>query len=1109
MNLARFLHFNPRSARPAIALALLAALAVTTWIVTGQVGADDGAKPLQVSIKVNSTSPPVYKTVTLTPSVRNAPGDSSPRYRWEISYDGGYYFAVSSASVLKISSQRPESNWFRLTVSYKNGTSATSNTVVVTWVGDVPTPTSVPTAPPPTATPTPVIVVVPTAVPTATLEPTATWTAVPTAVPPTPVPTATHTAVPPTVTPSPVPPTPVPTQVLPTATPEVNAVPGKPSEFNLRYRDQHVRASWSAVPNTDYYWIRWRDAGPGNKLNAGFNAYGSDVVIKWDNFGEFVFRIQACNDIGCGKPRTKRVVITPPPTPTPIPEPQCDVPNPTEVSALGIERGMVVFWEHAENVDDCSFLGYTIEIRRDGSDTWTAYNVGAFEDSYTITGLEPGRYQVRVTITEDTNAVASFVTSILNRVLWFMPSNSDGASGAADVNVPSDCSILLEASASTAFEVSGSWTNASSEYGCEAGGVYVDYQRVQKNSGIIVGLSHSGLNRDTNHKVNGGVASEGYESGTCDGLSGGAKIISSAGANQTYGEGDIVRVCVVFPYDVIVDGTPRLKILFNSEQWADYESGSGTRRLVFSRKVVPINNTQAGMGVIEDSLELNGGTITNITRGSWKSSYRVPNEDEGLNSFIFGDLDAGLGLDVSYDFKVRAMDARGIGKDWNEDWARESNSVFVTTLPAPSVINITPNKGGALINWNSFNDIYALGQHVIGYKVRWRKALSSNEWTVASISDPNSKTYTVTGLTYGQKYWIEVAAIMPDGVLWSKSAKMYSSNVTDPFRAWFMNDTPTRNWSIQRMFMTVGSNIAGASAKCLINGGTINCPPRTLVSLDTNTGGVYNIKIHATSDENSDDPDLYMTTSNVVMSDNGFIINVRASGGNGVMGVTWEPIRSATIIGGKKAVSQVIKYKKVGGDTEFWTQKGLTDSEHTFNDLDNGDYEVWVYPCVNATSASSTTHCMVAEEDAEGNVTYENEEGAELGAESAKVTITLASENTGTPGTPVEVRMGHEILILDGKSDPSDVSKNNGIYWRRPVDDGGADIHRYRVRYTPVGEDTEYVIAHPIVPHELYNTFHEVIISSLTRGTTYRIQVQAINVNGEGEWSESRIVTAQ
>ena len=1108
MNLARFLHFNPRSARPAIAFSLLVALAATTWIVTGQVGADDGAKPLQVSIKASSTSPPVYKTVTLTPSVRNAPDDSSPRYRWEISYDGGYYFAVSSASVLKISSERSESNWFRLTVSYKNGMSATSNTVMVTWVGDVPTPTSVPTAPPPTATPTPVLVVVPTAVPTATSEPTATWTVVPTSVPtaiPTiPAPTATHTAVPPTVTPSPIPPTPVPTQVLPTATPEVNAVPGKPSEFNLSYRDQHVRASWSSVPNTDYYWIRWRDAGTGNKLNAGFNAYGSDVVLKWDNFGEFVFRVQACNDIGCGKPRTKRVVITPPPTPTPIPEPQCDVPNPTEVSALGIERGMVVFWEHAENVDDCSFLGYTIEIRRDGSDTWTAYNVGAFEDSYTITGLEPGRYQVRVTITEDTNAVASFVTSILNRVLWFMPSNSDGASGAADVNVPSDCSMLLEASSTGAREVSGSWTNASSEYGCEAGGVYVDYQRVTINDGTIVGLSHSGLNRDTNHKVNGGVASEGYESGTCDGLSGGAKIISSAGANQTYGEGDIVRVCVVFPYDVIVDGTPRLKILFNSEQWANYESGSGTRRLVFSRKVVPTNNTQAGMGVIEDSLELNGGTIIHISRGAWQSSYQVPNEDEGLNSFIFGDLDAGIALGIAYEFRVRAMDARGVGKDWNEDWVRESNSVFVATLPSPFIIGVTPNKGGAVIHWNSFNDIYKLSDDLTSYQLRWRKALHK-EWTTSDpITDLNTKTYTVTGLIYGQKYWIQIGAEAPDGVLWSKLVEMYSTNINDPFRAWFVGGTPTRNWSIQRLFLTVAVNASGASAKCTINGGFINCPPRTLVSLDTNTGGVYNVKIRAIAGDDS-----YNSPFHVQLSDNGFIINVRASGGNGVMGVTWEPIRSVTIIGDKKAVSQVIKYKKVGDDTEFWTQKGLTDSEHTFNDLDNGDYEVWVYPCVNAKSASSTTHCKVAVEDAEGNVTYENEEGAELGGDSAKVEVTLASENTGTPGTPIEVRMGHEIFIHSNNTDGGDVSKNNGIYWRRPVDDGGADIHRYRVRYTPVGEDTEYVIAHPIVPHELYNTFHEVIISSLTRGTTYRIQVQAINVNGEGEWSESRTVTAQ
>ena len=60
-------------------------------------------------------------------------------------------------------------------------------------------------------------------------------------------------------------------------------------------------------------------------------------------------------------------------------------------------------------------------------------------------------------------------------------------------------------------------------------------------------------------------------------------------------------------------GTPRLKIDMDpaewGEKWAAYTSGSGTTTLTFAHTVVEPNYSSQGIAVLENTLELNGGTI--------------------------------------------------------------------------------------------------------------------------------------------------------------------------------------------------------------------------------------------------------------------------------------------------------------------------------------------------------------------------------------------------------------------------------------------------------------------------------------------------------------------
>ena len=92
----------------------------------------------------------------------------------------------------------------------------------------------------------------------------------------------------------------------------------------------------------------------------------------------------------------------------------------------------------------------------------------------------------------------------------------------------------------------------------------------------------------------------------------GVAVVSSAGADKTYGLGDTIHVRATFDETVDVTGSPRIKIKMDpgwGEFWADYESGSGTNALTFAYTVAEPNTAPTGIAVLANTLQLNGGTI--------------------------------------------------------------------------------------------------------------------------------------------------------------------------------------------------------------------------------------------------------------------------------------------------------------------------------------------------------------------------------------------------------------------------------------------------------------------------------------------------------------------
>ena len=92
----------------------------------------------------------------------------------------------------------------------------------------------------------------------------------------------------------------------------------------------------------------------------------------------------------------------------------------------------------------------------------------------------------------------------------------------------------------------------------------------------------------------------------------GVELVSNAGSDRTYGLGEEIRVRLTYSEAVTVTGTPRLKIKMDpnfGEFWAVYASGSGTKTLQFAYTVASPNRSTQGIAVLENTLELNGGTL--------------------------------------------------------------------------------------------------------------------------------------------------------------------------------------------------------------------------------------------------------------------------------------------------------------------------------------------------------------------------------------------------------------------------------------------------------------------------------------------------------------------
>ena len=120
----------------------------------------------------------------------------------------------------------------------------------------------------------------------------------------------------------------------------------------------------------------------------------------------------------------------------------------------------------------------------------------------------------------------------------------------------------------------------------------------------------------------------------------GVAITSDPGTDQIYATNDVIEVTATFDLAVAVTGTPQIELrlgdIASTDRLAEYASGSGTTALVFSYPVVATDESDTdgialgNIGLVTDTVELNGGTITVVATGENASlSYAPLSSDSG------------------------------------------------------------------------------------------------------------------------------------------------------------------------------------------------------------------------------------------------------------------------------------------------------------------------------------------------------------------------------------------------------------------------------------------------------------------------------------------------
>ena len=548
--------------------------------------------------------------------------------------------------------------------------------------------------------------------------------------------------------------------------------------------------------------------------------------------------------------------------------------------------------------------------------------------------------------------------------------------------------------------------------------------------------------------------------------------------------------------------------------------------------------------------------------GSPVTAYRVEHdggapavEVAGLSHVI-----EGLANGARYRVQVAAVNPVGQG-----DWA-EIEGTPVGPPDAPRFVKAERADRSAVVEWEEPDDDG--GSVVTGYKVQWRtdRQTFSQSSRQATVPDPASRSYEITGLTNGTEYFVRVLAVNARGDgEGSMDVPFTPATSPGPPRSVVAvrgDRSVTVTWAAPaddggspvtgyRVQWRAESELYHSSRQATVTPGAGDGLRREMTGLANGTEHFVRVlAVNAVDDGEASDGEPFTPATTP-----GAPQGVVAERGDRSMLVTW----AAADDGGSPVTAYRVQWRP--GDSNF----ADSDPKATVRDdaqsrritgLDNGtEYFVqvmaindvggggWSSPASATPASVAGPPRSVAAVRGDGSVTVTwqeptNDGGSpvtgyrvqwraesELYHSSRQATVDdpliLSREITGlTNGTEHFVRVLAVNAVDDGEpSDgepftpattpgaPQGVAAERGdrsmlVTWAA-ADDGGSDVTAYRVQWRP--GDSNFAGSDPQA--RVRGDEQSRRITGLANGTEYFVQVMAINAVGDGGWSSPASAT--
>ena len=461
---------------------------------------------------------------------------------------------------------------------------------------------------------------------------------------------------------------------------------------------------------------------------------------------------------------------------------------------------------------------------------------------------------------------------------------------------------------------------------------------------------------------------------------------------------------------------------------------------------------------------------TSPTWGSWQSwSHTGTTTTTTISNLTNG---------TAYQVQVQATN--GIG---DSSWSSSASAIPLTTPAAPARPTVTAGADQLEVEWSVPSDNG--GTAITGFKVRRCDQSTgcdaTNEWTAESVSGGATTIHTITGLTNGTTYRVQVAAVNSVGTgAWSQ------------YRTGKPVDKPSQPGDLDVVSGPRSLTVSWTASND--NGSTITR---------------YNLRYCDTSDSSKDCYTDYddWTKSNVsgattsttftgLTNNNSYSVEVQAK--NAVGESEWASSSGTPGAPGKPTLS--LTTPTAGGQIKArWSAP--SQGHEAISGYDVESCNSTDNDCTDSNNWDSANHSDTTTSNTITGLTNGKAYKVRVRATNSVGSGVWSSEVTATP------------LGKPAKPDaPTLAIKDRGIdvTWSAPSDTGGAPITSFKVRHrvkdtnsTTPGDQPGNWTTKSVSGATTTTTS----LTGLTNGTAYQVQVAAVNRVDTGSWSDSTDAT--